>query len=151
MAAAGLCLVRPMHRYCKTIIALLASAMCGSAAQNDIIAKMDTPDDVIEILTLDITPGRRDEFHKIYEKESLPLLRKWKIDVLAYGPSLHDANSYYIIRSFKSLEERQRTEEAFYASDDWKNGPKAAILALVEHFAYTVVSAEKLKEVTKAL
>jgi hypothetical protein len=142
-----------MYRYCKTVIALLASAMCGSAAQNDTIAKMDTPasDEVIEILTLDVKPGKRDEFHKIYAKESLPLLRKWKIDVIAYGPSLHDANSYYIIRSFKSLEERQRSEDAFYASDDWKNGPKAAILALVDHFAYTVVSAERLKEVTKTL
>ena len=112
---------------------------------------MDTrvPDGVIEILTLDVKPGKRDEFHKIYERESLPLLRKWKINVIAHGPSLHDTTSYYVIRSFKSLEDRQRSEEAFYDSDDWKQGPRAALLALVDHFAYTVLSAQELQEVVR--
>jgi len=50
--------------------------------------KRPASNDVIEILILDIKPGKRDEFHKIYEKESLPLLRKWKINVISYGPSL---------------------------------------------------------------
>jgi hypothetical protein len=109
------------------------------------------PSRVIEILTLDINPGRRDEFHNVYETQSLPLLKKRGFEVLAYGPSLHDANSYYVIRSFKGLEDRQRSEEAFYSSDDWKQGPRTAIFDLVEHFAYTVVTAETLERVVKTL
>lgn len=38
-------------------------------------------DKVIEILTLDIKPDRRDEFHQMYVNESLPLLKKCKFDV----------------------------------------------------------------------
>jgi hypothetical protein len=131
---------------------LFALGLCGAAPASD-TTRMNTSafHKVIEILTLDVKPGRREEFDKLYESQSLPLLRKWKIDVIAHGPSLHDANSYYIIRSFKSLEDRQRLEDAFYASDDWNNGPKRAILALVDHFAYTVVSVETLKQITKAL
>jgi hypothetical protein len=135
----------------KTVLVLFALASyCASCAKQ---ANMETPvsGKVIEILILDVKPGKRDEFHKIYETESLPLLRKWKIDVIAHGPSKHDANSYYIIRSFKSLEDRQRSEDAFYSSDDWKNGPRTALLALVDHFAYTVVSAETLKEIVRSL
>ena len=112
---------------------------------------METTAQVVEILTVGVKPGKRDQFHEIYETVSLPLLKKWNIRVVAYGPSLHDANSYYIVRSFESLEERQKSEDAFYDSDDWKNGPKVAILALVDHFAYAVISAETWTEINTRL
>jgi hypothetical protein len=104
-------------------------------------------ENVIEILTLDIKPGRRDEFHKVYETQSLPLLKKWNFNVVAYGPSFHDANSYYVIRAFKSLEDRQKSEDSFYGSDDWKRGPRDTIMGLVDHFAYAVVSTEMWKKI----
>ena len=109
---------------------------------------MQPSNKIIEILTIDVKPGKRDEFQKLYETEALPLLRKWKFDVVAHGPSLHDANSYYVIRAFKSVEDRQQAEDAYYGSDDWKNGPRKAILALVDHFAYTVVNVETLRQIT---
>ena len=108
-------------------------------------------ENVIEILTLDIKPGRRDEFHNVYVTQSVPLLKKWNFDLVAYGPSLHDANSYYVIRRFKSLEDREKSEDAFYSSKDWKSGPRNAIIELVDHFAYAVVSAETLKKVEAAI
>jgi len=107
--------------------------------------------EVFEILTLDIKPGRRDEFHKVYEAQSVPLLKKWNFDLVAYGPSLHDANSYYVIRRFRNLEDGEKSEGAFYDSDDWKSGPRNAIMGLVDHFAYAVVSAETLKKVEAAI
>jgi hypothetical protein len=100
---------------------------------------------MIEILTLNLKPGTRDKFHQLYITESLPLQKKWKIEVVAYGPSLHDENSYYVIRSFKSLDDRQKTEDAFYGSDDWQKGPRTAILALIENHATIVISAETFK------
>ncbi len=101
---------------------------------------------VIEILTLTLKPGTRNKFHQVYVTEALPLLKKWKFQVVAHGPSQHDENSYYVIRSFKSLEDRQKAEDAYYSSDDWRKGPRTAILALIEHDAYIIVSAETLKE-----
>jgi hypothetical protein len=103
---------------------------------------------VVEILTLNIKPGKRDQFHKVYVTQSVPLLKKWNFQLVAHGPSLHDANSYYVIRAFKSLEDRQKSEDDFYGSDDWKQGPRDAILALVDHFAYAVVSSETWKRVS---
>ena len=64
---------------------------------------------------------------------------------MAHGPSIHDENSYYVIRSFKSLEDRQKTEDAFYSSDDWQKGPRTAMLALIENYVTVVVSKEIFK------
>src|SRR6266496_187903 len=115
------------------------------------MASLAASQEVFEILTLDIKPGRRDEFHNVYVTQSVPLLKKWNFNLVAYGPSLHDANSYYVIRRFKNLEDREKSEDAFYSSDDWKSGPRDAIMGLVEHFAYAVVSTETLKKMSTAL
>lgn len=100
---------------------------------------------MIEIFAINLKPGTRDKFHQMYLTKSLPLQKKWKIEVLAHGPSLHDENSYYAIRSFKSLEDRQKTEDAFYSSDDWQKGPRTAMLDLIENYTTIVISAETFK------
>ena len=100
---------------------------------------------MIEIFTLNLKPGTKDKFHQLFENESLPLQKKWQIDVVAHGPSLHDENSYYVIRAFKSLEERQKTEDAFYSSDDWQKGPRTAILDMIENYATIVIAPETFK------
>ena len=104
------------------------------------------PNTMIEILTLNLKPGTRNIFHKLYLAESLPLLKKWKIKAVAHGPSLHDENTYYVIRSFKDLEDRQKAEDAFYSSDDWQKGPRTAIVAVIESLATIVVLLDTLKE-----
>jgi NIPSNAP len=140
-----------MSRYGIACLVLLPLAFCKAIADNQTTMDTRVSHKIVEILTLDVKPGRRGEFHKVYENQSLPLLKKWKIDVIAYGPSLHDANSYYIIRSFRSLKERQKLEGAFYRSNDWKNGPKDTILSLVDHFAYIVLPAGRLQEIASEL
>jgi hypothetical protein len=101
---------------------------------------------MIEILILNLKPGTRDKFHQLLVMKSFPLQKKWEIEVVAHGPSPHDENSYYVIRSFKSLEDRQKKEDAFYGSDDWQKGPRTDVLSLVESYATVVVPSETLKE-----
>ena len=104
------------------------------------------PDSVIEILTVLLKPGTRDSFHQLYLTSSLPLQGKWEINVLAHGPSLHDENTYYVFRCFNSLEERQKKEDDFYGSDDWKEGPRSAILALIDHITTAVIPVSVFNE-----
>ena len=101
---------------------------------------------MIEILTLNLRPGTRNEFHQLYLTESLPLQQKWKINVVAHGASLHNENSYYVVLHFKSLEDLQKAEDAFYSSEDWQKGPRTAILALIENLATIVIPEETFKE-----
>jgi len=56
-----------------------------------------------------------------------------------------------VIRRFKSLEDREQSEDAFYSTDDWKSRPRDAIMGLVQHFAYAVVSAQTWKKISTAL
>ena len=100
---------------------------------------------LIEIRSINLKPGTREEFHRLYIEEALPLLKRWNFDVVAYGPSLHDENSYYVIRRFDSLAQREQMEDAYYASDDWRLGPREAILALFENYIDIVF---ELDEVT---
>lgn len=99
----------------------------------------DTSGPVLEIRSYNLRPGVRDDFHRRFERESLPLLARMQVDVVAYGPSQHDADSYFLMRAFASAEARQRAEDAFYGSPEWLNGPRAAVLAAIESYATVVI------------
>jgi hypothetical protein len=67
------------------------------------------------------------------------MLRRWDVDVVAHGPSPHDEESYYLIRAYSSLSDRQQSQDAFYGSQEWQDGPRASILALIEHYTSIVL------------
>jgi hypothetical protein len=94
---------------------------------------------VVEIRSYNLKPGTRDRFHQLFVTSALPMLRRWKVDVVGYGSSLHDLDSYYLMRSFPSVEARERTEDAFYGSEEWRQGPREAILACIESYTTVVI------------
>ena len=98
----------------------------------------------IEIRSLKIKPDTRDEFHRLYIEEALPLLQRWKFDVVAHGPSLHDENTYYVIRRYDSLAQRDEIEDAYYASNDWRQGPRERMLARIESYIDIVFEADDI-------
>ncbi len=61
------------------------------------------------------------------------------IDVVAFGPSLQDKEAYFLIRAYANLEDLERSEIAFYGSDEWRHGPRSAILACIEHYISVVI------------
>ena len=97
----------------------------------------------VEVRSYNLKPGRREEFHRLVLDRSMPLVRKWKVDVVDFGPSLHDEDSYYLIRAYGSLAERASSHEAFYASPEWRQGPREAILALLESDTSVVLELEE--------
>ena len=97
---------------------------------------------VIEVRSLNLKPGSREEFHRLYVERALPLLKRWDFDVVAYGPSLHDENTYYVIRRYDTLAQREQMEDSYYASDDWRKGPREAMLALIESYTDVVFEAD---------
>ncbi len=62
------------------------------------------------------------------------------IDVVAYGNSLHDADSYYLIRAFESEEQMEIVLDDFYASAGWRSGPREAIISRIELSLKSVLS-----------
>jgi len=60
------------------------------------------------------------------------MLRRWGVDLVAYGPSPHDPNSYFLMRAYADDAERKASQDAFYGSDEWRSGPRQAILDCIE-------------------
>jgi hypothetical protein len=97
----------------------------------------------VEIRSYNWKPGTRDEFHRLFLEEAFPMLQRWKGDVVAYGPSLHDQDSYYLMRRFDSLVQREESENAFYGSDEWKQRPREDIIALIESYTEIVLALDE--------
>jgi len=96
----------------------------------------------LEIRSYTLKSGTRDEFHRLFLEAALPLLKHWNVDVVAYGPSLHDENSYYLMRRFGSLAQRDDSENSFYGSDEWRQGPREQILACIENYSEVVIEVD---------
>jgi hypothetical protein len=118
------------------VAAIAALLLAGLGCKRERRADMDR---VVEFRSYTLKKGTRAAFHRRFVEQSLPLLQHWKIDAVGYGPSPHDADAYYLIRAYPSLEERQRSEDAFYGSDDWRNGPRDAVLADIESYTTFVM------------
>ncbi|AEV60051.1 MULTISPECIES: NIPSNAP family protein [Pseudomonas] len=95
---------------------------------------------IIEILMYTLKPGSGLDFHQIMQNVSVPLHLEAGIDVVSYGCSLHDSDSYHLIRSYESESHRQVSQEAFYASAAWKQGPREDIINRIEISTTTVLA-----------
>jgi NIPSNAP protein len=91
----------------------------------------------LEIRTYRLKPGTRDAFVRAMREEAIPLLREAGIQVVDAGPSLASEDGHqeaYLLRAFRSEEEHQRQEDAFYSSEAWLTGPRAAIVGPIEQY-----------------
>ena len=97
---------------------------------------------VVEVRSYNLKPGTRDRFQETFLKEALPMLKRWKVDVVAYGPSRHDTDSWFLMRAFDSVDQRQKDEDAFYGSEEWKQGPRERILADIVSYTTIVIDVD---------
>lgn len=94
----------------------------------------------VEILQYTLRKGSGATFHAIMQEISVLLHRRHGIDVVSFGNSLHDPDCYYLIRAFDSPEKMAAVFNAFYASDDWRNGPRKDIIGSIEATSKTVIN-----------
>jgi hypothetical protein len=105
----------------------------------DAVADAPAAQRFVEIRSYELKPGTGAQFDRLVEGESVPMLRRHGIDVVAFGPSLYDEDAYYLMRSYASREELERSEAGFYGSEEWRLGPREAILACIDRYVSIVV------------
>ena len=93
----------------------------------------------VEIRSYNLKSGSRERFHRLMTQQAMPMLQRWGVDVVTCGPSPHDEDSYYLIRSYYDLAERESSQDAFYGSDEWRQGPREDILALIDSYTSIVL------------
>lgn len=87
---------------------------------------------LVEIRSYKLKPGTGAKFHDLVTNQSMPLLRERNMEVVAFGPSLHNPDAYFLIRAYDSLEHLHSSQDAFYSSDAWRKGPRQSIIELIE-------------------
>lgn len=97
----------------------------------------------IEIRTYTLKANSGAEFYECTRTRVLPILERWGVDVVAYGISQHDANTAYLIRRYDSLDNRNKSHDAFYSSADWQDGPRSAILSHITHYLDIVLEIDE--------
>jgi hypothetical protein len=87
---------------------------------------------LVEIRSYKLRAGSGSKFHDLVVTQSMPLLREYGTEVVAFGQSLHDPDAYFLVRAYDNLDHRRSSQEAFYSSAAWKNGPRQSIIELIE-------------------
>ncbi len=95
---------------------------------------------VVEIRSYKLKPGSGPAFDALVRHRSVPLLLDARMDVVAFGRSLDDPDAYYLIRAYDSVAHLKSSQEAFYGSAVWRQGPRESIVALIESDANIVVA-----------
>lgn len=87
---------------------------------------------ICEILQYTLRKGTGQQFHSVMQKESIPLHEACGLTVVTYGNSLDNPDRYFLIRAFPDTTTMEQTLEAFYADGRWRNGPREAIVSMIE-------------------
>jgi hypothetical protein len=93
---------------------------------------------VLDLRTYQLLPGRRETFDYILRERALPMLCRFGIEVVGYGPSLADDDHYYLARAFPSASQREQQLGAFYGSDEWRRSFEGDVMELIDAY-HTVV------------
>jgi hypothetical protein len=95
---------------------------------------------VLDLRTYQLAPGGGEDFDRLFRERALPMLERFGIEVLRYGPSLEDADLYFLMRTFPSVTDRNHQLDAFYGSDEWRLNHRDAVLALIETYHTLLIS-----------
>lgn len=61
--------------------------------------------------------------------------------VVGFSPSIHDEDSYYLIRAFVDEEERRRSLASLYESEEWLRDYDQRVMGLIESYQIAVFTA----------
>jgi hypothetical protein len=95
---------------------------------------------IVEVRSYRIKPGKRDEFIKLFEARAVAAMRSYGMQVTGPFLDVENPNKFVFMRSFPSLEERDRMKEAFYGGELWKNELERLAMPLLD--SYDVILCE---------
>ena len=95
---------------------------------------------IVEVRSYRIKPGRRAEFIQFFETRAIPAQRTHGMKILGPLLDLENPNKFVFLRSFPSLDERDRMKNTFYEGALWKNELEAIAMPLID--SYDVILCE---------
>jgi hypothetical protein len=95
---------------------------------------------IVEVRSYRVKPGRREQFIHFFETRAVPAQRAHGMKILGPLLDLENPNKFVFLRSFPSLEERDRMKNAFYEGELWKNELEAIAMPMID--SYDVILCE---------
>ena len=95
---------------------------------------------IVEVRSYRIKPGKRDEFIRLFETRAVPVQREYGMKIVGPLLDVENPNKFVFLRSFPSLEDRDRMKDAFYGGEEWKNELEAIAMPLLD--SYDVILCE---------
>jgi NIPSNAP protein len=93
---------------------------------------------IVEVRTYRIKPGHRAEFIRLFETRAIAAMREHGMHVLGPLLDVENPNRFVFLRSFPSMEERERMKDAFYGGELWKNELEALAMPLIDSYDVTL-------------
>lgn len=94
---------------------------------------------ITEIRIYKLKVNSSDRFLEVFTEQSLPMMQRWKVNLVDYGFSLIDKDSFYLIRNYGNIEERKISQDAFYENVEWINGPEKEIMNCIDTYNTVVI------------
>src|SRR4026207_2074648 len=95
---------------------------------------------IVEVRSYRIKPGKLDEFIRLFETRAVPAQRTSGMRSIGPFLDVENPNKFVFLRSFPSLEERDRIKDAFYGGELWKNELEKLAMPLLD--SYDVILCE---------
>lgn len=95
---------------------------------------------IVEVRSYRIKPNKRAEFIELFETKAIPAQRSYGMKIVGPLLDVENPNKFVFLRSFPSLEERDRMKDDFYEGPLWKNELEAIAMPLLE--SYDVILCE---------
>jgi hypothetical protein len=94
---------------------------------------------LLEIRTYRLKPGTLADFHEAMHTRAVPMLRSKGMDVVTYGKSDHEEETYHLVRAYASRQALEAEQAAFYGSPEWREGPRSALVDRIETYLNTLL------------
>lgn len=93
---------------------------------------------IVEVRTYRVRPGLRDRFLELFTRRTGPLQRSLGMGIVGPLVSLHDPDVFIWLRTFPSLEARERMTRALYEGDEWLGELRAIALPMLDGYTETL-------------
>ena len=94
---------------------------------------------LVEIRSYKVKAQTSEDFHALVAERSVPMLKRWGTNVVAYGISSIEEDAYFLIRSYKDVADMKQRQDEFYGSLEWRSGPREQIIEKIETSLNTVL------------
>jgi hypothetical protein len=89
---------------------------------------------IVDFRSYTLKPGRAEDFDRLMRTQAIPMLIRWGFDVVAQGLSADGDDRAYLVRAYRDLTHREVSEDIFYGSTEWLDGPREAIMDCIADY-----------------